>query len=144
MVKLVAKVFTIVLGGWAALACASIAGISKAELDSDLCALYCEKVMANCQGDFEQYSQSRICELYCAALPPGEPGDETGNTVACRLHHAEQIEEIGGEEVTLCPIAGPGGAGVCGENCEGFCTVNQAICDPELDLDDCVTDCEAL
>lgn len=144
VVKLVAKLFTAVLGGGAALACASIAGISKAELDSDLCALYCEKVMANCQGEFEQYSQSRICELYCATLPPGEPGDETGNTVACRLHHAEQIEEIGGEEVTLCPIAGPGGAGVCGGNCEGFCAANQAVCDPELDLDDCVADCEAL
>lgn len=142
--KLVSKAFTVVFGAGAALACASIAGISKAELDSDLCGLYCDTILANCQGEFEQYTQARICEIYCGTLPLGEVGDETGNTVACRLHHAQQIEEIGGEEVSLCPIAGPGGAGVCGRNCEGFCAANEALCDPELSQEDCVEDCEKL
>lgn len=144
MVKLVSKAFTALLGAGAALACASIAGISKAELDSDLCALYCETIMANCQGEFEQYTQSRICDVYCGTLPLGEVGDETGNSVACRLHHAQQIEELGGEEISLCPIAGPGGAGVCGRNCEGFCAANEALCDPERSPEDCIEDCEKL
>lgn len=124
-----------------ALACASIAGIGDAELD--LCAEYCDTVMRNCRGEFEVYTSREVCERYCAALPPGEPGDETGNSVACRLHHARQIETLG-EEVTSCPIAGPGGSGVCGEDCEGFCMVRRAVCDPELDLDDCQRECADL
>ena len=32
------------------------------------------------------------------------------------------------DPVTHCPHAGPAGDGVCGTNCDSFCTIAQGIC----------------
>lgn len=109
----------------------------------DLCPTYCETVMRNCTAPFQVYTSVEVCLRACAVLPQGRPGTETGNSVACRLSHAEHIELIG-EAGTQCPIAGPGGDGVCGDNCDGFCTLRQGICDAGLDLRACDTECGAL
>jgi hypothetical protein len=138
--RTIASVFAV---SGAALACASIAGISAAELDADVCQSYCRAVLDACTDEFEVYTSLGVCLDYCATLSPGEPGDDSGNTVNCRLTHARNIADIG-EELVNCPIAGPGGNGVCGSNCEGFCTAHRAICDPELSEQACLNACGKL
>lgn len=92
-----------------------------------LCERYCDTVMANCTGDNPVYRSRTICDSVCATLPPGQPGDTSGNTVECRLHFAELAATLG-EPTLNCPAAGPGGDGLCGENCEGFCTIALNAC----------------
>jgi hypothetical protein len=99
-----------------------------------LCERYCTAVMQNCTGPVQVYESPAVCLRACRALDPGTPGDRTGNTIACRLFHAKQIELIG-DEVTECPAAGPGGDGVCGSNCEGYCTLLQDLCPPALGVE---------
>ncbi|HEX3594142.1 MAG TPA: hypothetical protein VHU80_03545 [Polyangiaceae bacterium] len=142
-----------------AVSCASILGIEKAEQEpaksedagggaggdsadhpSALCADYCAKAIANCTGDFELYPSLSFCLAVCKALPPGTRTDITGNTVGCRLHLAESAAAI--EKSFNCSAAGPGGNGVCGDNCDSWCTIEAAIC-PTIyaSNDDCLTAC---
>ncbi len=73
-------------------------------------------------------------------MPPGQRSDRAGNTVGCRLHFAESAAVI--EKEFNCSAAGPGGNGVCGENCDGFCAIDHAVC-PEIyaTADLCQTAC---
>jgi hypothetical protein len=107
-----------------------------------LCARYCGTVMKNCQGPVQVYESLAVCLRVCQALEPGTPEDKTGNTVGCRLFHAKQIELIG-EEASECPAAGPGGDGVCGTNCQGYCSLMQNLCPPELGVE-CAATCPAV
>lgn len=91
------------------------------------CAAYCGSVMANCVDAYKVYSSEATCLAVCAELPPGSAGDQSGNTVACRAANAAEAGATGEPEVH-CPIAGPGGEGVCGTNCEGYCTLMLAVC----------------
>jgi hypothetical protein len=100
-------------------------------------------VTRNCSGALAVYTSEEVCLRACAVLPQGTRGDTSGNSVACRLDHARQIDLIG-EAATQCPIAGPGGAGICGENCEGFCEIRRGICEADLDLSECNEECSAL
>jgi hypothetical protein len=126
---------------------ASDAASSDAGSDSgaDICARYCQTVMAGCTGANAVYADPQICASTCDALPLGTDGDELGNTVYCRLRNAELAPA---EPETYCPIAGPGGNGVCGSNCEGYCTLMQQIC-PSMftstfaTLTGCKTQCDA-
>jgi hypothetical protein len=106
------------------------------------CARYCDAVMKNCTGPVQVYESPQVCKEVCLQLPPGTPGDRSGNTVACRLFHATQIELIG-EEASECPAAGPGGDGVCGENCDGFCTLIRGLCPAALSVE-CEASCPAI
>jgi hypothetical protein len=119
------------------------AGGEAGGASGDLCGIYCETVMRNCEGATQVYTSPEVCLRACAVLPQGVEGTEAGNTVACRLFHALQIDIIG-EAAVQCPIAGPGGDGVCGENCEGFCTLRRGICESTLNLATCRTECAAL
>jgi hypothetical protein len=92
-----------------------------------LCDNYCDTVSANCSGNFEQYVSKAVCMKVCARLDPGQPGDDSGNTVNCRLHFAESAG-LAGEQQTNCSAAGPGGNGVCGTNCEGLCRIALDTC----------------
>jgi len=141
-----------------AVSCASILGIDKAELqttsstdagDADgatshpkaLCADYCAKALANCNGQFELYPSLPFCLAVCAALPPGERTDVSGDTVGCRLHFAESAGQI--EKQFNCSAAGPGGNGVCGDNCDSWCTLEAKVC-PSIyaSTDDCLAACQ--
>jgi hypothetical protein len=104
---------------------------------SELCIEYCDAVMDNCTGDFAVYPSMMVCLEVCARLPEGDPEDPSGNTVACRHQAARRVIEPPFD----CPAAGPGGAGRCGENCEGYCTLMDQACD-EFRLDD-VEECTA-
>lgn len=89
------------------------------------CDEYCATVTANCTGDFSVYPSEIACRNMCQYLLLGTPGDTIGNTVHCRLRAAKAaLAEVS----YYCPIAGPGGNGACGSNCEGFCTLAQGVC----------------
>jgi hypothetical protein len=105
-----------------------------------LCEQYCQTVEENCTGEFEVYTDTEICLRVCSTMMEGQDGDESGNTVHCRLHNAELAGQI--EENVHCPIAGPGGNGVCGTNCESFCMQMVTICEeriPVLEVDELAT-----
>ena len=141
--------------------CGSLVGIEDAKCDpnlpecnpggpSTLCRDYCSTVMANCKGDNAVYEGSATCYAVCKALPEGKAGDDSGNTVRCRLHQAEEAGPQGvNEPAQHCPGAGPGGQGpegevLCSENCDGFCSIMQSVCDDYGSLEACKTACKAV
>lgn len=129
----------------AAAACHHIAGIEDRELAgenvSSLCTSYCDTVMEACRGDNAVYNARETCLGVCALLPQGdrlEPG--TGNTVACRMRQAELALEI--EPAAHCRNASPGGHGVCGTNCEAYCSLLEDSCPNEYrETEDCLRTC---
>lgn len=93
------------------------------------CQDYCRLVMRNCAGDDRQYSAIDNCEATCATFEVGDPEVHEGNTIECRTFWAAIAEG----DPTVCAMAGPGGNGQCGTNCESFCAATQAICGGEDD-----------
>jgi hypothetical protein len=108
-----------------------------------LCDRYCEAVGENCNGAFAVYTSPATCQEVCKALPPGEPGAVRGNSVECRLHAAlVAVDEL----AHYCPIAGPGGNGVCGDDCEALCQLRDRVCADFSTTDEatCARDCAKL
>lgn len=89
------------------------------------CQTYCDTIMANCTGENAQYASAESCMGACAAFDVGTAADTSGNTVGCRSYHAGAAEA---DAATHCVHAGPGGAGACGTNCEGFCAIAASAC----------------
>jgi hypothetical protein len=107
------------------------------------CEQYCSAVTSNCTGAFAVYASFDTCLSVCVNLPPGEPDDRNVNSVQCRLHAAL----LAGDEVShYCPIAGPGGNGECGTNCQGLCSLRTQICAQYADvaMDACLSSCATL
>ena len=107
------------------------------------CADYCTKIAANCTGTNQQYSNAAMCMSTCALFTPGASADTGGNTLGCRVYHANNAATGPGVH---CRHAGPGGDGVCGANCDGFCTIVQGACaaqavKPYADKPACMTAC---
>jgi hypothetical protein len=115
---------------------------------SPSCASYCDAVMGNCTGSLAQYASYDECTAFCAALPPGSPGDDEAPTVACRQYYAGSPAKI--DPMTYCPSAGPWGGGVCGDRCTAFCRGLLTFCSPDAgpapyaSYPDCATACAAL
>lgn len=116
------------------------AGSAGATDASPLCQQYCDLVATNCTGDNAQFASPVACLSVCALLAPGTPGDTSGNTVECRLSRA-QLAATTGEPSNYCFSAGPGGAGSCGSNCDGFCAVMTQKCNELGDDDACLQAC---
>lgn len=107
--------------------------------DNPGCAMYCAAMMSSCLGVDAQYPSLDSCLGACAGLPPGVPGETSGNSLSCRTYHAG-MASLSPE--VHCVHAGPGGAGACGQNCDGFCAIATAICPGEHpSLDGCLADC---
>jgi hypothetical protein len=113
---------------------------------SAACQDYCDTVTRQCTDDYAVYAGVDQCLATCGNLPEGTSKDVSGDTVGCRHNAAASIVES-----TDCAIAGPGGAGVCGDNCESYCQLmSQACADPEYssfwlaDVDLCVKQCQGL
>lgn len=107
------------------------------------CEDYCGLITDHCQDEVAQYPGTELCESTCANVPQGAAGDELGNSVACRTFHAVLAAE-GPEE--HCPHAGPAGDGICGSDCESFCSLAASTCgdlSPFAGSEDCVSQCEA-
>lgn len=109
-------------------------------VEAPLCDRYCETIAAACTDENEQYASLAACQAVCARLEPGTPGNFTGNTVECRLARAE-LAGATGEPQNYCFSAGPGGAGMCGNDCEGFCAVMVETCDLMGTFDECLPEC---
>lgn len=109
------------------------------------CEAYCDRMQAHCSGDNTQYTSRSQCVASCAALPQGEPGATSGNSLECRSYHAGAAL---GDPATPCTHGGPGGDGVCGSNCEGFCQLVIATCtganEVYASFNDCLVDCGGL
>lgn len=147
----------LVLGGLLAVfsagGCQSIAGIEDRTFDpagsgggsgSELCKTYCEDVMSACTGSQAQYASLDTCVATCDALPAGNSGDTSGNSVQCRTRQARLAAQTG-EFAVHCPNAGPGGNGACGTNCESYCGLFEKACPEDADLIlDCNASCQGL
>jgi len=119
-------------------------GLAGEELT--LCQRFCKTVIEACgtspdPGTLAVYDSQFVCELQCEAFEVGTPGDSSGNSVHCRLTHAELARDFPGERRSECPAAGPGGDGVCGENCEGYCSVMLAECADYDSRETCLAAC---
>lgn len=109
--------------------CETIAGIEDRTLAVDehaeLCAEYCDLVMAGCEGDRAVYYHYEACMAVCRTMDIGdidEPG--TTDTLACRLFHADFVDTDPAE----CAVAGPSGGNVCGDECEAYCKFYERVC----------------
>jgi hypothetical protein len=130
--------------------CQSIVGIEQREYDppvtkpiSAQCKQYCDDVMRVCTGTDATYSTRDACLATCMLLPPGDPSEPSqGNTVECRQRQTT-LAEIG-EHSLNCPRAGPGGDGVCGDNCESYCFLFSAACPDWKPLANCKEACSVL
>lgn len=100
----------------------SMAGASG---EPDACQSYCQAVVTNCTGTYEQYRTLTQCLEVCKQLPPGMTGDENVNSVGCRARQAFFAES---EPAVYCKSAGPLGADKCGSNCATYCSLMQATC----------------
>jgi hypothetical protein len=89
------------------------------------CDQYCDLVLANCTGKYEQYRNRTQCLELCKRLPEGAPSDRLVNTVQCRIAQAALAES---EAPHYCKSSGPLGEGRCGSNCEGYCSLMDATC----------------
>lgn len=132
-------------GGLATGGGASDGGSAGDSSGDDLCTTYCEALEAGCTGEFEQFVSRATCMGFCSHLPPGNPSDEIGNSVRCRLNQAEIASAVAEPEVH-CVQAGPGGNGTCGGNCEAYCGVLEQVCGARFDDEfvgqaDCNTQC---
>gem|GEM_PF-423280 len=100
------------------------------------CADYCALVTANCTGDNAQYTDETACLTYCetgASLPIGTLADTGGNTVGCRMYHAQAAVDLN-DPVTHCPHAGPSGGNICGTWCENYCHLEDVNCTANNDI----------
>lgn len=103
----------------------SSAGAGDHPQQSSTCETYCDAVIDNCKGKYEQYRSIEQCIEVCKRLPEGKPGDENVNTVQCRIRQARFAES---EAFLYCKSAGPLGAGKCGSNCISYCALMDATC----------------
>jgi hypothetical protein len=105
------------------------------------CAAYCTAIQANCVDPNIQYSTKDNCMNSCMAMPVGTAADTSGNTLGCRIYHAGAAKA---DPVTHCVHAGPGGAGVCGANCDGYCQIAMKFCTGASKVYDTLADCQTV
>src|SRR5262245_24659591 len=72
------------------------------------CAEYCTAIQANCTDVNRQYNSPQRCLNSCATWNLGSDTDMSGNTLGCRMNHAELAA---GNPGLHCRHAGPGGDG---------------------------------
>jgi hypothetical protein len=122
------------------------------EPEVTLCERYCDAVMTNCKGRYEQYPEFSQCVQVCQRMAPGEPGDRDVDTVECRVRQAGFAKS---EPFVYCQSSGPLGAGECGSNCVSYCNLMQTTCTPQSTqgnpepsyfdtVADCLSSCTAL
>jgi hypothetical protein len=110
------------------------------------CAAYCNSIAANCTGANLMYGTTAECMATCGLFIVGTGADMAGNTLGCRLYHANNAAGSMQNANTHCRHGGPGGDGLCGANCEGFCTIALGACSaqnppPYANMGACMTAC---
>jgi len=95
------------------------------------CEDYCNVNLAACKGEYAVYDNFAQCRDACKAFEPGDLVIATpGNNVVCRKYHSYNAATYPGPE-THCAHSGPGGAGVCGDDCESLCQLLASGCASE-------------
>jgi hypothetical protein len=107
--------------------------------DVPTCDEYCDLIMDNCVESTAQYPDLASCVAACPSFATGELEDKAGNTIGCRIYHSGLAAK---EPEAHCPHAGPGGAGTCGMNCEGFCAIAVDVCTGDNEVFASRTACE--
>jgi len=93
------------------------------------------------------YESETQCRAVCNALPRGLVGDDTQNTVGCRMYHSyNSLLDPKGH----CTHTSPGGDGHCFTddvdtgNCESYCVLLEKACKSDFDADyDDASACQA-
>jgi hypothetical protein len=113
------------------------------------------------EGDYAQYESQKQCEALAPFLAQGVLGDQTNDTLACRLYHSYNSLCA---ESAHCPHAGPGGEGHCAEpasdtvdhvedsKCIAYCRLAKGVCETQYNSADgfagddekCLEDCKTL
>jgi hypothetical protein len=96
------------------------------------CEDYCTVNLAACQDEFKVYDDLAQCRKACEAFEPGDLAVNKGNNTACRKLHSYNAAVYANPRAH-CPHAGPGGAGVCGDDCESLCQLLEQACPAEYD-----------
>jgi hypothetical protein len=100
------------------------------------CQDYCDVITRACTNDDGQhavYESKAECVAACDAFPKGNMADDSNhNTLACRTIHAYNAAVFDAPE-NHCPHSGPGGATVCGDDCEGYCSLLKQGCPKQFD-----------
>jgi hypothetical protein len=95
------------------------------------CQDYCTVIMASCTDTNKVYESLSECMGACGAMDPGDLSKfDQSNTVTCRKNHAYNAV-VYNSPTSHCPHAGPGGAGVCGDDCDSLCTFIEKGCDDQ-------------
>jgi hypothetical protein len=77
------------------------------------------------------YDDGAQCRAACGAMVKGDLSVYAStNDVACRKYHSYNAAVFATPEVH-CPHAGPGGADVCGDDCESLCRLVEKGCPDE-------------
>lgn len=115
-----------------------------ADAGTDLtCDAYCTLIQELCTGGRLQFSSVDACLGLCSSFPEGTLDDEGGNTLGCRIHRLETAKAM--IEDSDCAAAGPGGDGVCGDNCVSLCASMATVCPSSFEsTGDCEADCAQL
>jgi hypothetical protein len=92
------------------------------------CASYCTTIQMACGTDIQQYSDTEDCLASCKAFPFGTASDTMGDTLGCRYTYAKKAAASAAAATEYCTEAGPGGDGVCGDNCTGYCDIAMMYC----------------
>ena len=92
-------------------------GMIPNELPND-CAGYCQLIVGNCAAN-SLFPDEASCLQACEAFPTdGQVGAVSGNSLQCRIYHAN----VAATDAALhCPHAQPHGGGACGSPCEAYC-----------------------
>jgi hypothetical protein len=121
---------------WLAAGCNGVLGIDEAKVDPSLidasntglvydCPSYCATIAKNCTGANLEYVTDKACTEMCGHFDLGRPGDEDGDSLACRVYHANAAAM---DPNVHCRHAGPLGGTHCGDPCSAFCLQDLAIC----------------
>jgi hypothetical protein len=123
--------------------CNAILGIETATVDPTLldsgagdadagnaftCKAYCATLAKNCTGIQQEYTSNDVCEAMCSHFEPGRPGEQTNDSLACRVFHANEAAK---DPNLHCSQAGPMGAGTCSSQpCSAYCSLTFTLCNP--------------
>jgi hypothetical protein len=113
------------------------------------CTTYCSLITTNCAGNYAQYDNMNHCMAMCGAFPVGTDADMGGNTLGCRIYHANASSTLG---LDHCYHAGPNGAdlasnaSICGTQCEAYCSImlHKPGCNDTLRAFNAMAECTAI
>jgi hypothetical protein len=93
----------------------------------DPCVTYCDTIAQSCTGLNAEYISREVCLAMCGTFDPGQPGDQTNDSLACRMRHATLAAT---DPLVHCQQAGPLAAGECADPCGPFCILAYNLCNP--------------